>query len=157
DSTMPGLRALVWMRGTQRTTVLRLPDDTHQVFGAQFDGRWLVFSVLDQPNLDSTWTMYAWDSSAGGTPRQLARSSVHAPYAYPLVLAGQAFWTVAVSAGQTQLHMSNLSRGTDRVIRSGVPGYPFRFGPLVVWPEMPPGGEKIELAAASAETGEPVP
>src|SRR5262245_17618246 len=45
DSYHDGVREVVWLRGARRTTVMRLADPDQQVFGAAFDGRWLVFSV----------------------------------------------------------------------------------------------------------------
>ena len=158
DSYVDGVRALVWLRpGGQRTTVMRLPDDVHQVTGADFDGRWLAFSVSDEPILDSSWTMYAWDSANGGPARRLGRATVPGPYAYPVVVSGRAFWAQAVNDHESQLHMADLAAGTQQVIRDGVPGYPFHYGALVVWPEMAPGTDPITLQAADPATGHLVP
>lgn len=100
DSYVNGVRSVVWLRdgGRQRTVVMRFRDDTFQLSGVDFDGRWLVFSVWDQPILDTAWTMYAWDSATGGPVRTLRRSTVPGPYAYPVVISGKAFWAQAVNS-----------------------------------------------------------
>jgi hypothetical protein len=155
DSYRGGVREVVWLRGDRRSAVMRLPDPDQQVFGVAFDGRWLVFSVWDRPELNTPWTMYAWDSSTGGRPRQLGRATVPGPYPYPIVYNGRAFWTLPVGAQVAQVHMTDLGTGTDRVIRSGWAGYPFRFGSLVVWPETTAQTTAIKLRAASIRAGDP--
>jgi hypothetical protein len=159
DSYLNGIRKLLWLRdgGRQRTTVTTLPDDTHQVTGADFDGRWLTFSVSDEPILDSPWTMYGWDSTTRGPVRTLARSTVPGPYAYPVVVSGKAFWAQAVNDHESQLHMADLASGTQQVIRDGVPGYPFHYATLVAWPEMAPGTDPITLQTADPASGRLVP
>jgi hypothetical protein len=158
DSYLSGVRQLVWLRdrGTTRTVVLRFAKADHQVLGAAYDGRWLVFAVVEGPLLSSPWTMYAWDSATGGTPRALVHSTVPAPYPHPVLYRGVAYWTEPVSAQRTELHMSDLSTGTDRVIREGTPYAPFLFGSLLVWTETSgDDGAPIQVHVADAATGQP--
>lgn len=159
DSYVDGVRAVVWLRdgGQHRQTVMRLANDVQQVIGADFDGRWLVFSVSDEPILDSPWTLYAWDSATGGPVRRLGRATVPGPFAYPVAVSGKAFWTTAVDDHRSLLHLADLATGVQQVVRDGVPGYPFHYGDLVVWPEMAPGTDPITLRAADPATGQPVP
>jgi hypothetical protein len=160
DSFLDGSRSMVWLHhvGAERRMVMRLSNPEQQVFGAAFDGRWLVFSVFDQPILDSLWTMYAWDSSAGGNVRTISRSVRPGPFPYPSIYDGKAFWSQAVTAERSELHQFDLKSGIDRVINAGVPGYPFLYGRYVVWPEMVPGNATapIDLQAADAATGQAV-
>ncbi len=155
DSYRAGVRELVWLRGDRRTTVMRMGDPDQQVFGAAFDGRWLVYSIWDRPELRTSWTMYAWDSSAGRAPRVLGRATVPGAFPYPIVYNGRAFWTLPVGEQAAEVHTTDLATGSDRVIGSGWAGYPFRFGSLAVWPEMATQSMAIEVRAASIRTGDP--
>jgi hypothetical protein len=152
DSRQGGVRELVWLHRGQRTVVTRLPDTDHEVFGAAFDGRWLAFSVWDEPVLESPWTMYAWDSQAGGVPRQLGRTEVGGE-PYPLVYNGHAFWTLSVAEQRSEVHMTDLAKGQDRVLDTGRDDYPFRYGSLIVWTQRT--ASAVQLKAASITTGEP--
>lgn len=157
DSYLSGVRQLVWLRerGTKRTPVLRFTSPDQQVFGAAYDGRWLVFALLDGAVTASPWTMYAWDSTATDPPRALVHSTVPAPYPVPVLYQGVTFWTQPVDGQRSQLHMADLAAHTDRVIRDGAPGAPFLFGSLVVWAEILPGQDSasIQTHAADAKTG----
>jgi hypothetical protein len=53
--------------------------------------------------------------------------------------------------------MADLATGAEQVIRDGVPGYPFHYGNLVVWPEMAPGTDPVTLHAADPTTGSLAP
>ena len=96
DSTRVGRRELVVLSrdGRSRRVVYRLPSDTQQVSGVSYDGRWLAFSILISPMLESPWTMHVWDARTGRV-RQLGRSTTPGPYPYPLVAAGHVFWAQA--------------------------------------------------------------
>jgi hypothetical protein len=152
ESTQGNVRELVWLHSGTRTVVTQLPDITHEVFGAAFDGRWLAFTVWDEPTLYSPWTIYGWDSQAGGVPRQLGRAEF-AGEPYPIVYNGRAYWTRSVADKSSEVHMTDLASGQDRVIDTGWDGYPFRYGSLVVWIQRADAG--MQLKAADLGTGQP--
>ena len=143
--------------GTSRRTVMTLSKPDQQVFGAAFDGHWLVLSVTDETTVDSPWTMYAWDASGAAAARRIGQSNQRGPFPYPLVYKGQAFWSQAISAERSELHRYDLSTATDRVIHTGTPNYPFQYAEMVVWPEMVVGDASAPatLLAADAATGQP--
>jgi hypothetical protein len=135
---------------------------TDQLFGAATDGRYLVFSVSHDPSSTSTWTLYSWDSRAGGAPRQLAANAtdasgqpVNGPMLYPVVYDGVASWTAGTPAGTTELHRYDLAGGADSVVRSGHPADPFLLGGLLVWPESAAPDALTALHAVAAGTGSP--
>lgn len=161
-------REVDWVTGTASgggsvRTVMRLAHPaTDQLFGAATDGRYLVFSVSHDPSSTSTWTLYSWDSRAGGAPRQLAANAtdasgqpVNGPMLYPVVHDGVAFWTAGTPAGTTELHRYDLAGGTDSVVRSGHPADPFLLGDLLVWPESAAPDALTALHAVAAGTGAP--
>lgn len=158
DSFLDGARSVVRIRGGERTTVLRLADEDAQVSDAAFDGRWLVFSVQEQPGAGGAAGFYAWDSTAGRPAHSIGRSSADGgPAPGVVLLHGHAFWTAAVSGTASRLHMTDLATGRDSVLRDGTPGGPFRFGDLVGWTETDPRDGGVLLAAADAGTGAAVP
>jgi hypothetical protein len=135
---------------------------TDQLFGAATDGNYLVFSVSHDPSGTGSWTLYSWDSRAGGAPKRLAANAtdaggqpVNGPMLYPVVHAGMASWTAGTPAGTTELHRYDLASGTDSVARSGHPADPFLLGGLLVWPESAAPDALTALHAVSAGTGSP--
>ncbi|GAA3236283.1 hypothetical protein GCM10010532_074590 [Dactylosporangium siamense] len=154
DAFAAGTRSVQRIRGGERTTVMRLADEDAQVFDATFDGRWLVFSVQDEPTLDSTFGYYAWDSSGATPAHRIGQSTTKGgPWPNPVLLDGRAFWTISISESASQLHMTDLASGADKVIREGIPNTPFRFGDLVAWNEMDPRYDAMTLVAATPATG----
>jgi hypothetical protein len=127
----PGWRGLVWLRdgGRSRTTIMAVKDPAkEQVLAAAFDARWLVFGVghdLSDPN---DWTLYSWDSRAGGPPREIAHNRDRGPWLAPVVHAGRAAWISGAG-----VHVYDLARGTGRVVHEGVANTVFFFGSMVVW------------------------
>ncbi|MER5933563.1 hypothetical protein [Streptomyces sp. NPDC002054] len=173
-SRAAGAPALVWLRehGTRRTTVHTAAHPERGGFGlADFDGRWLVFSVLHSNDIASKWDLYAWDSVSGGAPRRIAQSAlgpdgavVPGPFLYPWVHRGRATWVQAVGDGtrnqklsdiQRQVHLYDLATGSDRIVRSGHMAPSFFAGETVVWPEAFAMDTPVKLAAADA-AGNPV-
>jgi hypothetical protein len=156
-------REVDWVTGGSDRTVMRLARPaTDQLFGAATDGRYLVFSVSHDPSSTSTWTLYSWDSRAGGAPRQLAANAtdasgqpVNGPMLYPVVYDGVASWTAGTPAGTTELHRYDLAGGGDSVVRSGHPADPFLLGGLLVWPESAAPDALTALHAVAAGTGSP--
>lgn len=164
DSTRGHTRSVVFLHGGSRRTVLRLAHPARdQLYGAAYDGRYLVFSVSHDPANLSAWTLYAWDSRAGGPPEVLARNAVDAsgqpidsPMLYPVVAGGWAAWTAGIAGGRDQLHRYDLATGTDEVVRTGHPGTPFLMGGDLVWPESPAPDALTRLHAVALATGRPV-
>lgn len=166
DSRIGDVRTVLFIRnGTRRPVMTLANPDRDQLFGAAFDGRYLVFSVSHDPSNLSKWTLYAWDSATGGRPRVLARNAtgpdghpVTSPMLYPVVAAGHAAWTAGTTGGRTELHRYTLATGTDRVVRTGHPGVPFLFGDhgtpvLLVWPESAAPNSLTRLHAVVLATG----
>jgi hypothetical protein len=154
DSYRAGVRQVVWLHAGQRTTVMRLADADQQVVGAAFDGRWFVFSVWDRPEVDTPWTMYAWDSTGTAQPRALGRAPGPAVLPYPIVYNGRAFWTLARRFHADEAHVSDLASGRDRVIGSGWLDYPSRFGSTVLWQRASTEDMSVALTAVDIATGE---
>ncbi|MEV0843224.1 hypothetical protein AB0I55_27240 [Actinocatenispora sera] len=156
-------RTVVFRRDGHSTRVLRLAHpDTDQLYGAAFDGRYLVFSVSHNPNDLSAWTLYGWDSVTGGRPRRLAGNAVDAagnpvpsPLLYPVVAGGVAAWTAGRPDGSTALHRYTFATGTDEVVRAGHPGAPFLFEGDLVWPESPRPDALTRLHAVRLADGAP--
>jgi hypothetical protein len=164
DSTRGRTRSVVFLHDGTRRTVLRLAHPARdQLYGAAYDGRYLVFSVGHDPANLSAWTLYAWDSWAGGAPEVLARNAVDAsghpvdsPLLYPVVAGGRAAWTAGIADGRDQLHRYDLATGTDEVVRTGHPGTPFLVGGDLVWPESPAPDALTRLHAVGLASGRPV-
>ncbi|WP_203960463.1 hypothetical protein [Actinocatenispora thailandica] len=164
DDRTADRRSVVFWRDGRRTRVLSLAHpDTDQLYGAAFDGRYLVFSVSHNPSDLSSWTLYGWDSVTGGEPHRLAGNAVDSagnpvpsPLLYPVVAAGVAAWTAGRPDGSTALHRYSFATGTDRVVRAGHPGAPFLFDADLVWPESARPDALTELHAVRLADGAPV-
>ncbi|MEU8764133.1 hypothetical protein [Streptomyces sp. NPDC048659] len=149
-----GRVTLLWVRenGRKRTTIYTDDNDGKGGLGlADFDGRWVVFTVLASNDVGSTWELFAWDSQAGGAPKRIAKSPVDAggnpvpgPFMYPWVNDGKATWVQGVGDGpkdqkltdvQRQVHLYDLASATDKVVRTGRMAPSFFAGDTLVWPE----------------------
>ncbi|GAA3521674.1 hypothetical protein [Actinocatenispora rupis] len=161
DSRLGDTRTVLFLRGGSRQDVLRMAGQD-QLYGAGFDGRYLVFSVSHDPADLAAWTLYAWDSTTAAPPRMLARNAVDdaghpapGPMLYPVISDGVAAWTAGRPDGTTELHRYTLLTGDDQVVRAGHPGTPFLFGGDLVWPESPKPDALTALHAVAMETGTP--
>ncbi|HEY3504168.1 MAG TPA: hypothetical protein VGN37_15465 [Actinocatenispora sp.] len=161
DSRLGDARTVLFVRDGARREVLRMAD-RDQLYGAGFDGRYLVFSISHDPSDLSSWTLYAWDASTGGPPRLLARNAVDGaghpapgPMLYPVVADGVAAWTAGRPDGTTELHRYTLMTGADEVVRAGHPGTPFLFGGELVWPESARPDALTTLHAVALDSGAP--
>jgi hypothetical protein len=135
-----------------------------QVLGADFDGRYVVYTVTWSFRLfESAWTLYVWDTVEQGEPHEIARSDqtpdgqpVPGPLTYPVIYAGQVAW-VQVSADapeKSSLYRYHIADGTPEVVAyGGVPGV-YRMGSWLIWPERV--DDTSTLRAISFQTGEPV-
>jgi hypothetical protein len=165
ESTIPqgGIAELVWLRDRGRVRrVIRSLDHAagEQVLGAAFDGRYLVFSVLGTRSDFDHWTLYAWQVPGSEPAFEIARAAQDAggrvlagPLAFPVVHEGRAAWTQVEPGEVASVHLYDLARRRDRVVRRGQVDRPFRMGSLVVWPESDTPGALSHLEAAWFATG----
>lgn len=149
---------LVWVRdhGKTRQTVYKPPSGSQaQPQLADFDGRWLVFSVSLSQDYLGPWDLYAWDTASGGAPRKIAHDggSPNAPFLEPAVHDGEATWVQATASGSRQVHLYDLGSGHDRIVKQGDVQPSIFVGDLLVWPERASGSQPPHLAAASARDG----
>jgi hypothetical protein len=80
------------------------------------------------------------------------------PWREPDARGGFATWTQgSASGGVGDVHVYDLARGIDRVVRRGHPQGSFLVaGGLASWPESPRPGALTEIRAAEVRTGESV-
>lgn len=139
-----GWRGMVWYRdgGARQTTVMTLDDPVEeQVAHAGFDGRWLVFAIMHDRRQFHDWTVYAWDSVAGGRPRAIAdnRKAIRSPWIRPEVHKGKASWVEGIAAAtgvdgpQARVHLYDLASGTDKVVHSAPATEVFFLDSWLVW------------------------
>jgi hypothetical protein len=129
-----------------------------------FDGRWLVWHEYHSLSSFDDFTTWSWDSQSGQL-RQIGAATAAptggfwpSPWRQPDARGGFATWTQGSGAGGLgDVHVYDLSAGTDRVVRQGHPQGSFLVaGGLVVWPESAAPGAATEMRAADVHTGEPV-
>lgn len=159
-----GERSVVLREGDEEQPVMRLADPVeHQVGSADFDGRWLVFDVVEGRQVESPWTLYAWDATTGrrqtvAESRTAAdgQSAVPGPFVQAMVRSGRLFWAQGTGGGRSAVYARDLSGGGERrTVYEGVVETPFAAGGLLVWlrqGESPAGRPETRLAAVSADT-----
>ncbi|SDN99685.1 hypothetical protein [Lentzea jiangxiensis] len=101
----------------KRQQVMAVQNDG-QLFGVEFDGRWVTFSTSPSPG-DTTTTTYAWDSRNDGAPVPIGASGA-------VLHNGKAAW-----ADQAGVHVYDLAKKKDRVVGRG--GKPVFLGDAVLW------------------------
>ncbi|SDG36239.1 hypothetical protein SAMN05216553_107346 [Lentzea fradiae] len=112
-----------------RTTELVLRDDRKrqqvmavrnegQLFGVEFDGRWVTFSTTEGRSGRAV-TTYAWDSRNDGAPTPIGSEGA-------VVHNGKAAWT-----DDDGVHVYDLARKKDRIVGQGTK--PVFLGDGVVW------------------------
>lgn len=133
-----------------------------QISGADFDGRWLVWSEVHSPSDWNDWDLKAWDSSTGQvkiittTPRVDGRP-VPGPFILPVTSNGYAAWVQASRSGQGEVHLHSLADDRDTVLGSGKATQPVAFwGSSVAWAETDVPGQSGHLVMANVPTGSPV-
>jgi hypothetical protein len=89
-----------------------------QIFGVEFDGRWVTFSTTPNP-ANQTLTTYAWDSRNDGAPVRIGASTT-------VVHNGKAAWS-----DNKSIHVYDLARKKDRVVGQGAA--PAFLGDAVIW------------------------
>lgn len=158
DVQLNGKRTLAWIRdhGRKRQQVHQLPDaDTTQVFGTEFDGRWLVFGINYDFTNTNNWKVFAWDSQSSAAPFEIASNAgVEGPFLYPRVYAGKAAWVAGVPDGSEEIHLYDLAARKDRVVHRGHTGPAFFGGGLLIWREAFAPDAPVQFQAVTADSGE---
>lgn len=108
---------LVLRDNDKRQQVMAVQDDA-QLFGVEFDGRWVTFSTTPSPS-DRTATTYAWDSRNDGAPVRIGSHGA-------VVHNGKAAWTDSKG-----VHLFDLARKKDRIVGQGKE--PVFLGDAVLW------------------------
>ncbi|MEO3840426.1 hypothetical protein [Streptomyces sp. B22F1] len=157
-------RSIVLREGDEERRVMRLADPVeHQVGSADFDGRWLVFDVVEGRQVESPWTLYAWDATSGRRKAVAeaeraadGQSAVPGPFVQAVVRSGRLFWAQGTGGGRSAVYARDLGGGGERrTVYEGVVDTPFAAGGLLVWlrqSESPSGGPETRLAAVSTDT-----
>jgi hypothetical protein len=164
ESVRSGRREVVWVRNQsgERVTVLVMARPAvEQMSASSYDGRWLVFGIHhDDTNL-SNWTLYAWDSQSRHAPKVLAKSRVDqsgqpiaGPILAPIVHNGIAAWSQGTGQDRSELHYFDLAKWQDRVLRTGRPDMPVRYGGGLLWTENEVRDQPTTPRAATFATGE---
>ncbi|AUH40905.1 hypothetical protein [Streptomyces sp. CMB-StM0423] len=156
-------RSIVLREGDEERRVMRLADPVeHQVGSADFDGRWLVFDVVKGRQLESPWTLYAWDATSGRRKAVAeaesaadGQSAVPGPFVQAVVRSGRLFWAQGTGGGRSAVYARDLGGGERRTVYEGVVDTPFAAGGLLVWlrqSESPSGDPETRLSAVSTDT-----
>ncbi|HUQ61106.1 hypothetical protein [Lentzea sp.] len=101
----------------RRQQVMAVKDDA-QLFGVEFDGRWVTFSTSRGPS-DTAPATYAWDSRDDGAPVRIGSDGA-------VVHNGKAAWTDSKG-----VHVYDLAKKKDRIVGQGRD--PVFLGGGVVW------------------------
>ncbi|MDX8048416.1 hypothetical protein SK571_03385 [Lentzea sp. BCCO 10_0798] len=101
----------------KRQQVMAVQDDG-QLFGVEFDGRWVTFSTTPNPENHAT-TTYAWDSRNDGAPVRIGSNGA-------VVHNGKAAWS-----DSSGVHLYDLAKKKDRVVGPGK--LPAFLGDAVIW------------------------
>jgi hypothetical protein len=108
---------LVLRDDKKRQQVMAVQDQA-QIFGVEFDGRWVTFTTTPHPE-NHTMTTYAWDSRNDGAPVRIGGSGA-------VLHNGKAAWS-----SDKSVHVHDLARKKDRVVGQG--SSPAFFGDAVIW------------------------
>ena len=145
-------------RTSYATRIRRFPSARNDQADGSFDGRWLVWNEyhsLEDGFAD--FSTFAWDSRTGASPgsgRPDATPAATSQWRQPDVRAGYATWTQGVGPEETEVHVYDLARGHDLVVRRGrAQGSFLVAGPKVVWPESLSAGAYTRMQAANPATG----
>ena len=148
-------------RTSRVTRIRRFPSAQDDQADGSFDGRWLVWNEYHSLSGFDDFTTFAWDSRTrrvtqiGSATRDPAGEFWASGWRQPDVRGGLATWTQGVGPnGLSEVHVYDLGKGTDRVVRTGhAQGSFFLAGPVVVWPESPAAGSLTRMFAANPRTG----
>jgi hypothetical protein len=141
------------------TRIRRFPDPMNDQAVGSFGGHWLVWEELNSPTESPGFTVWAWDSRTGRA-RQIGAAAVwESPFRVPDVRGGYATWAQGSGPeGVTDVHVYDLRRKRDRVVRHGHAQGPFFIaGGRVVWPESLQPGRPTRMLVAGVSTGARLP
>ncbi|MGW6931828.1 hypothetical protein ACWGE0_17375 [Lentzea sp. NPDC054927] len=108
---------LVLRDSKKRQQVMAVQNDG-QLFGVEFDGRWVTFSTSPGP-ADRTTTTYAWDARNDGAPVRIGDAGA-------VVHNGKAAWSDSKG-----VHVYDLAKKKDKVVGQG--SSPAFLGDAVIW------------------------
>ncbi len=120
---------LVLRDDRKRQQVMAVQDE-EQIFGVEFDGRWVTFSTTPSP-ANQTVTTYAWDSRNDGAPVRIGANTA-------VVHNGKAAWS-----DNKSVHVYDLAKKKDEVVGEGTD--PAFFGDTVVWLQKGKFGSRTSL------------
>lgn len=110
---------LVLRDSGHRQQVMKVEGEA-QIFGVEFDGRWVTFVTTPHPE-NHSMTVYAWDSKKDGAPVRIDGAGT------PVLRNGKATWT----DDKKKVHLYDLATKKDKVIGEGQA--PVFFGDTVMW------------------------
>jgi hypothetical protein len=152
-------------RTSRYTRVRRFPDARNDQAVGTFGGRWLVWEELHSLSDPGDFTVWAWDARTGRA-RQIGAAERgpsgefwESPFRDPDVRGGYATWAQGSGPeGVTDVHVYDLLRDRDRVVRHGhAQGSFFVGGGRIVWPESPRPGAATRMFVADVSTGASLP
>lgn len=131
-----GRMSLVMLVGGARHEIVTL-ERGQDVFGFDFDGRWLTFGMGYDPRRKDEWAAFAWDSAGTAAPGLIAdnRGGGPGPWFFTSAHKGKAAWVQGVGdkGDRAAIHLRDLASGVDTVIAEGTVNSPVFFGDLLVW------------------------
>ena len=147
-------------RSSRYAKIKRFSDSVSDQASGDFDGRWLVWAEYHSLYDPDDFSVWSWDSHTdrlrqiGSAARSPSGEFWPSAWQAPVALAGYATWEQGSGPYLGDVHVVDLARGRDRIVRRGHVGGSFLTnGPLVVWPEsMKPGALTI-MRTANARTG----
>jgi hypothetical protein len=138
-------------------------DGTAQILAADFDGRYLAYSLLSSTTSLDSWVLYLWDSTSPAAPQEISRNATDAagqavpgPYNFPIADRGRVFWPRGTLGGGDTINEYDTATGRQRVVHTGHTTLPFRMGSWLVWPESDSPGALTKLRGMSMDTAQPV-
>jgi hypothetical protein len=159
----PGFSGVVRIdaRSGHVTRIRAFPNARNDQADGSFGGRWFVWNEYHSLEDFNDFTVFAWDARTRrvtqiGAARHDAQGGFWpSGWRQPDVRGSFATWTQGTGPnGEGEVHVYDLARGVDRVVRRGHPqGSFFVAGPKVVWSESLVRGQETQFLAADPRTG----
>ena len=134
-------------------------DKGQDVFGFDFDGRWLSFGRGYDPAQQNEWAAFAWDSESTQAPLLIGdnRKGSPGPWFFSVVHQGKVSWVQGVGRNndRASVHLYDLATRKDKVVAEGPVNSPVFFGDLLVWRHVDQTTKKGRFHAVSAKDGTP--
>jgi hypothetical protein len=148
-------------RTSHVTRIRRFPSARNDQADGSFDGRWLVWNEYHSLSNFDDFTTFAWDSRTrrvtqiGAAKRDSNGGFWPSGWRQPDARGGFATWSQGTGPdGEGEVHVDDLARGVDLVVRHGHPQGSFLVrGPVAVWPESVTRGAATRMLAAEARSG----